>query len=189
MQIQDTNKSEGVFEIRNYRLPYSWRKVVQFISWFQSFTKMFKIDYAFLLTQRHGKLLWTTGEMHNLGMTNRLPVIAGLYGGVDSQSAFTYLALGTSSTAVSAGQTGLQAEITDSGLQRASATVSRVTTTSTNDTTQLTKVFTATGTKIIEEIGYFNASSGVTMGGRALTTTKTVGNGDTVTPIYKIKHS
>jgi hypothetical protein len=134
----------------------------------------------------NGKLKWRTRWLHNLGTTARLPVIAGLYGGTGSQTAFTYLAVGTSSTAVSAGHTALQAEITDSGLARASATMSRTTTNSTNDSTLFTKTWTASGSKTIEEIGYFNDPTAGTMGGRALTGTKALVSGDTLTANYKV---
>lgn len=107
-----------------------------------------------------------------------------LLAGDASAVPFTYIALGTSSTAVGASQTALQAEITDTGLQRASATVSRTTTTVTNDTLSLVKAFTATGSKTIEEVGAFNASSSGTMLGRALTGTKTLSNGETLTVTY-----
>lgn len=138
----------------------------------------------------NGVLLQDTGWLHNLGMNVRLAVVAGLYGNTGSQTAFTYLALGTSSSSpVLATETALGAEITDTGLARASATVSRVTTTVTNDTTQLTYTWTASGNKTINEIGYFNASSGGVMGGRALTGTITVANGVTLTATYKIKHT
>src|SRR3990167_424926 len=115
-------------------------------------------------------------------MTNAsLAVISGLVGNTGSQVAFTYLAVGTSSTAVSAAHTALQAEVTDSGLARASATVSRVTTTQTNDTLQLVKAWTATGTKTIEEIGIFNDASAGTMLARALTAGQAVVNTNVIT--------
>lgn len=123
---------------------------------------------------------------YNLTMNAGLAVFAGLAGNVGSQIAWGWLALGTSSTAVSASQTTLSAEITDTGLQRAAATVTRITTNQTNDTLQLSKTFTATGTKAIEEVGYFNASSAGVMGGRKLTGTKTVNNGETATFVYQI---
>jgi hypothetical protein len=72
-------------------------------------------------------------------------------------------------------------------LGRAAATVTRETTTVTNDTLQLVKVWTATGSKTIEEIGIFNASSGGTMLGRALTTTKTIAVDETLTGTYQVK--
>lgn len=124
--------------------------------------------------------------IENLTMNAALAVFSGLIGNTGSQTAFTYLALGTSSTAVAASQTTLGAEITDSGLARAAATVSRVTTNQTNDTLQLTYTWTASGSKTIEEIGYFNAASSGVMGGRALTTTKTMVNGEQMIATYKI---
>jgi len=136
-----------------------------------------------------GKLKWTTGWINNSTMNAAFAVFSGLAGNTGSQTAFTYLAVGTSNTAVSASQTALGGEISTNGLARAAATVSRVTTTQTNDTLQLVKVWTASGTSIVEEIGYFNASSSGVMGGRALTSTKTVVNGETLTSTYQIKFS
>ena len=104
--------------------------------------------------------------------------------GDSTATPFTYIALGTSSTAVGASQTALQAEITDSGLQRASGTVSRTTTSVTNDTYTLTNTFTATGSKTIEEVGVFNASSSGTMLSRALTGTKSLSSGEQITVTY-----
>ena len=102
---------------------------------------------------------------------------------------FTYLAVGTSSTAVATTQTALVGEITDSGLARASATVSRVTTTETNDTLQLVKTFSVSGTKTVEEVGIFNDATAGTMLARALTTTKSLVSGDTLAITYKVKFS
>lgn len=119
-------------------------------------------------------------------MTNAsLAVISGLVGNTGSQTAFTYLAVGTSTTAVSAAHTALQAEITDSGLARASATITRQTTTQTNDTLQLVKTWTVTGTKTIEEIGIFNDASAGTMLARALTGGQAVVNTNVITATYK----
>lgn len=130
-----------------------------------------------------------TGWIHNLGMTVRLPVIAGLYGNTGSQTAFGWLAVGSSSTPVSAGQTTLVAEFTTLGLSRAAATVSRVTTHSTNDTTQFVYTWTASGSATVEEIGYFNASSAGVMGGRALTGTISIVNGAQLIGTYKVIHT
>lgn len=102
---------------------------------------------------------------------------------------FTYLALGTSNTAVAASQTALGGEITDSGLARVGATISRVTTTVNNDTLQLYKQFAVTGTKTIQEVGVFNGSSGNTMLSRALTSSKTLVSGELFDITYKIKFS
>lgn len=110
-----------------------------------------------------------------------------LLAGDAAATPFTYLAVGTSNTNPQADQTTLGAEITTNGLERAAATVSRVTTTVTNDTLQLVKTFTATGSHTVEEAGIFNASSAGTMLGRALTSTKTLISGETITVTYKVK--
>ncbi len=124
------------------------------------------------------------------GITNAgFAAMAGLVGNTGAISAFTYLAVGTSSTAFSAGQTALIGEISTSGLSRASATVSRVTTTQTNDTLQLAKTFTLSGSATVEEIGAFNAASTGIMLGRALTGTLSLVNGDELTTTYKFKFS
>lgn len=138
---------------------------------------------------RNGELKWDTGFMKNLGTNARLAVLSGLAGNTGTQTAFTYLALGTSSTAVSAAHTALQAEITDTGLQRASGIISRVTTTQTNDTLQLVKSWTSTGTKTVEEIGVFNDPTAGVMAGRCVTGSKSLVSGDVLTATYKIVFS
>ncbi len=137
-----------------------------------------------------GKMIDDTGFQEN-GVTNAsLAVISGLAGNTGSQNAFTYLALGTGSTAFSASQTTLVAEITDTGLARAAATVSRITTNQTNDTLQLTYTWTATGVKVVTEIGVFNAASTGVMGYRKVpTATVTTSNGNTVLATYVIVYS
>lgn len=117
---------------------------------------------------------------------DNLIVNAGL-AGIIACLDFKYIALGTSSTAAAASQTALGAEITDTGFTRAEATVTTVTTTITNDTKQLVHEFTATGTKTLEEVGVFSASSGGTMLSRALTGSKTMSSGEKITITYKLK--
>lgn len=141
--------------------------------------------YIFEIRDINGKVR-DTFEVKNLVVNAGLAQLA-LLAGDASATPFTYLAVGTSTTAVGASQTALQAEITDTGLERASATVSRTTTTVTNDTLSLVKTWTATGTKAIEEVGVFNAASTGTMLSRALTSTKTVNNGETITATYLLK--
>ena len=105
-------------------------------------------------------------EIKNTITNASLAEMSGLVGNTGSKTAFTYLAAGTGTTAAGATDTSLETEITDTGLERASATVSQVTTTATNDTLQLLKAWTATGAKAITECGAFNASSAGTMLGR-----------------------
>lgn len=137
---------------------------------------------------KDGQLKWATDWIGN-GITNAGKAQLALLAGDASATPFTYLAVGTSATAFAASQTALQAEVTDTGLARAAATVSRVTTTVTNDTLQLTYTWTASGTKSLEEIGVFNASSNGTMLGRALTGTKGMLNGDQLVATYQVKFS
>lgn len=124
----------------------------------------------------------------NNGITNAgFAAMAGLVGNTGSVTAFTYLAVGSSNTAFAASQTALVGEISTNGLSRTAATVSRVTTTQTNDTLQLTYTFTLSGSSTVEEIGAFNDASAGTMLGRALTGTLTLVNGDQLVLTYKFK--
>jgi hypothetical protein len=150
-------------------------------------TLKIKGSYNFKIFDVNGNLKdeW---EVDNLVVTAGKAQLA-LLAGDATATPFTYLELGTSSTATSAGQTALQAAITDTGLARAAATVSRTTTTVTNDTLQLVYTWTASGSKTIEEIGVFNASSAGTMLSRALTTSKSVVNGETFQATYKLAFS
>lgn len=136
------------------------------------------------------KIVRKNGEVEEWSVDNM--VVNGGLGlitarlGASAEAVANYLAVGTSSTAVAASQTALVAEITDSGLGRATGTISQQTTTTTNDTYQITKTWTVSGTKTIEEAGVFNASSSGTMLSRVLTTSKTVYSGDTFTDTYKL---
>lgn len=142
--------------------------------------------YTLKCYRADGKLKWRK-TVHNSVMNVGKAEVANLMGNVSSPVAFTYLAVGTSSTAVAISQTALGGEITDSGLARHAATVSRTTTTSTNDTLSLTYTWSVSGTKAIEEVGVFNASSSGIMLSRALTTTKNVASGETLTGTYTIQ--
>lgn len=137
---------------------------------------------------KEGKIISDSGWRKNKITNASLAAISGLVGNTGSQIAFTYLAVGTSTTAVSASHTALQAEITDTGLARAAATVTRSTSGGgqTNDTLQLDYTWTATGTKTVEEIGVFNASSSGVMLGRLLTTSQSLLNTNRLIATYKI---
>jgi protein-disulfide isomerase len=83
-------------------------------------------------------------------------VLAGLAGNTGSQTAFTALAYGTDGTTVAVTDTTMTGES-----QRAAATVTRATTTVTNDTLQLTHTFSITSTETIRKVGVVNnATSG-----------------------------
>lgn len=115
--------------------------------------------------------------------------LANLCGNVSTPVEFTYLAVGTSNTAAAATQTALVAELSTDGLARAAGTVSRQTTTVTNDTFQVTYTWTASGSQTVEEVGVFNDASAGTMLSRALTTSKAVTSGETLTATYQLRFS
>lgn len=122
----------------------------------------------------------------NLTPNTGLAAFIKRMGGDGSTAGFTYLALGTGTTAAAAGDTALKAEITDSGLARAAATVSYETTTTTGDTLQLHKSFTATDSKNVSEIGVLNASSNGVLGGRVVKTAVPLEANDVYNVTYQI---
>ena len=125
--------------------------------------------------------------VENLIVNTGLAEIAGLVGNTGSPTAFTYLAVGSASTAAAATDTTLETELTDGGLERAAATVTRATTTATNDTLQLVKTFSVTGTKSVREGGVFNdASVGTMLSRSVLTSDKNLESGDTFTLTYQL---
>lgn len=135
---------------------------------------------------KNGKLKWDTGFINNTITNNGRAAMAGLTGNTGGVTAFTYLAVGGSNTAPAVSQTALGSEIATSGLSRVASTVSRVTTNVANDTLQLTNAWSVSGTATVEEIGIFNAASVGVMLGRALTGSKAVVNGDTLTGTYQV---
>jgi len=116
-------------------------------------------------------------------------LVADRVGAVAAGAAVTYLELGTGSTAADPAQTTLVTPVTDTGLERASATVTRVTTTETDDTLQLLKEWTATGAKVLREIGAFNAASAGTMLARKVYDAITTADTDHVKMTYKFPFS
>ena len=115
--------------------------------------------------------------------------LASRINGNGGEAAFTYLAVGTNSTAVSGSDTALGAETVGSGLSRAAATASRVTTSVTNDTARLSYTFTVSGSVAITELGVFNNSSGGTMLCRTVFSALNVVSGDSLTINYDVQAS
>ncbi len=122
-----------------------------------------------------------------------LAAIAGLVGNTGAVTAFTYLALGTGTTSPVIGDTTLEGEIssgTDSGLARTTATVSRTTTSQTNDTLNFVYTFTATTSQTIGKAGIFNASSvGVMLASKKFASTIALVAGNTLAVTYTIQFS
>lgn len=111
--------------------------------------------------------------------------VASRINGDGALAAFTYLAVGIGTTAADAADTALESEIVDSGLERAAATCSRVTTDVTNDTAQLLKAWTVSGTKAVTEAGALSAASTGTLLGRQVFSAINVVSGDTFQVTYK----
>ena len=135
---------------------------------------------------KDGNLKWSSGWISN-GITNAGKAQIALLAGDATAVPFTYIAVGTSGTAFVASQTALQGELTDTGLARMSGTISRVTTTVTNDTLQVYGTWAVTGSKTVEEVGLFNDASAGTMLGRALTGSKALVNLDQLDIYYQVK--
>jgi len=153
-------------------------------------------EYKFLhrLRKRFGinfpKIFGLTGyrkfgvTYFNLAPTVGLALMAGRIEGSGSPAAATYMAVGTGTTAPAAGNTTLEAEITNSGLARAAGTPTLVKVNVNNDTAQLVKQWSVTGTKAITEMGIFNAASAGTLLVRNTFSAYNVVSGDT----FKITH-
>lgn len=88
-----------------------------------------------------------------------LEAVARLINAVSAGAAFTYMALGSGSTAEAATQTALVTEITTNGGQRAAATCTYEAT----GVSKWVKTFSFSGNVTLREIGIFNAASTGTM--------------------------
>lgn len=137
-----------------------------------------------------GAIVNPEGVAHNLVTTVGLADFVKAMGlGLTADTKFSYIALGSSSTAVNTADTQLTAEVTGNGQGRASSTVSAQTTTLAGDTLQLVGVFTYSGTPVTtKEIGIGNnaAANTGTLLTHALTGDITLPAGTVVTFTYKV---
>lgn len=144
--------------------------------------------YASLISPFLGH--WSTKKQVSNLITNAgRALISGLINGSGSPAAATFIAVGTGATAASASDTTLQTETATSGLSRAAGTVSLVTTTITNDTAQILKSFSVTGTVAVTESGVLNASSSGTLLCRQVFSAINVVNTDTLQITWKIQNT
>lgn len=135
--------------------------------------------------------LLTGRWVSTLQISNGVPTagkagVASRINGSGAEAAFTFIAVGTGTTAFDAANTTLETEIVDSGLSRAAASASRVTTDVTNDTAQLVVTYTVTGTKAVTESGVLNAASSGTLLCRQTFSAINVVNGDSLQITWKI---
>lgn len=115
--------------------------------------------------------------------------VASRINGSGAEAAFTFIAVGTGTTAAAVGNTTLETELATSGLSRAAATASRVTTSVTNDTAQLVLTYTVTGTAAVTESGVLNASSAGVLLARQVFSAINVVNGDSLQITWKFQCS
>lgn len=134
---------------------------------------------------RGGKIILKK-ETHNLTPNTGLAGFIKRMGGDGGTAGFTYLALGIGTTTAAATDTALESEIVDSGLERAAATVTYEDTTTTDDTLQLVKSWTATGSKNVTEIGILNDASVGILGGRVVKTAVPLELNDIYQVTYKV---
>jgi len=111
--------------------------------------------------------------------------VASRINGSGAEAAFTYMALGTGTTAANVADTTLETESTTGGAARASATVSRVTTDVTNDTAQLVNTFSFTASFALTESGVLNAASAGTLLARQVFSAINVASGDSLQVTWK----
>lgn len=122
-----------------------------------------------------------TNLIVNAGIAESIKRIGGI-----TANAFTYLAIGSSSTAVDATQTALVSELTTNGWERKSATVTAETTTVAWDTLQLVANWTFTWVATMNEVWVFNAVSWWVMLGRQVPNVKNFDADETLQITYKI---
>ncbi len=128
----------------------------------------------------------TPNALMNVGFAEVAGLICSDQAG--SHTAFDYVAVGTGTTAATATDTTLDTEETENGLTKAAGTGTRVTETVANDTCQILKSFSVTGTVAVTESGIFNAS-GVDTGillCRQTFSAINVANNDTLQITWKI---
>lgn len=124
----------------------------------------------------------------NLVVNVGMAAVAGMVNGSVSFPVFQYLAVGIGTATAAATDTALGSEILDSGLARGTATVSRQTTDTTNDTARALLSFSVTGTKAVTEAGIFNhiGTAVGTMLARQVFSAINVVSGDTLQITYDI---
>ena len=128
-------------------------------------------------------------KFENTTTNTGFAAMASRCNGSGAEAAFTYLAVGTGTTPSAAGDTALEAEITTGGLERASATASRTTTTQANDTAKLLHIFTSSASHAVTELGTLNAAStGILLGHQVFSVVNLV-SGDTISLSHSFKFS
>lgn len=146
-------------------------------------------DYnTVFIHSRNGKII-AYREAHNTITNVGHAAANGRISNIGSYSPFVNIAIGIGTQGTPATSTALASESTTVGAARGAATATQITTTVTNDTTQLVKTFTFTGGLAITEEGIFDsatASSGTMLAYQSFSAINVI-SGDTlqVTHTYK----
>ena len=143
-----------------------------------------KDNVYFVLKDKNGviKKEWKGANL----ITNAgFAALASRLNGAGSEAAFTFIGIGTGTTAANVSDTALESEITTGGGSRAAATASRVTTDVTNDTAQLVLTFNFTASFSVTETGVLNAASSGTLLNRQVFTAVAVTSGDSLQITHK----
>ncbi len=125
--------------------------------------------------------------LHNLITTVGHAAANGRMSNQGAYSPFVNLSIGIGVVAAAIADTALGSEITTFGGGRSAATATQVTTTTANDTTQLVKTWTFTGTFAVTEEGIFDSASASTgsMLARQVFTAVNVVSGDSLQVTHK----
>lgn len=177
----DKNKMYGTLEIS-----VKGKKVFQEFRPFHFLRKHFGFNFPKTLITG----FWTDKAVYrNLITSAGKAGMASRQNGDGSEAVFNYLAVGIGTTAAAVGDTTLESEIVDSGLERATGTASRSTTSVTNDTAELTKTWSVTGTKAITEAGTLNAASNGVLLARNVFSAVNVVSGDDFKLTHKVQYT
>lgn len=126
-------------------------------------------------------------EYKNLIVSAGKAGMASRLNGDGAEAVFTHIAIGTGTTGEAVTQTALASEITTGGGQRAVASVSRITTTVTNDTARWIITFNFTASFAVTESGIFNAASAGTMLARRVFAAYNVTSGDALQFTWRVQ--
>lgn len=133
-------------------------------------------------------------KAHNLVTSAGKAGLASRANGVGAEAIFQYIGIGTGAVAAAAGDTALGAEKAADGSSStthagSSPTLSRVTTSVTNDTAQSVVTINFTGSIAITEYGLFNATNAGTMCCRQVQSAINVVSGDSLQVTWKLQFS
>lgn len=142
--------------------------------------------------------VWADSRLVANGITSAGKAgLASRLNGSGGEAVFAQIGIGTGTTAFAAGNTTLETEVTASGgaasgvhvLSSAATTVSRTTTTVTNDTARITGTVSITGTIAITESGVFNANTNGVLLCRQTFSAVNVVSGDSFVPTWDISNA